>query len=71
MTKTKAPFNAREQLIKAQIEAGHVVQDDYGNLQLTGPGRQRISQALAKIPVGDEFLLEMAVLDAHGLQVTV
>lgn len=71
MTKTAAPFNAREQLIRAHIEAGHIIEDEYGILQLTGPGRQRISQALDKIPVGDEFLLEMAVLDAHEITVSV
>lgn len=71
MTKTAAPFNAREQLVKAHIEAGHIVQDECGNLQLVGPGRQRVHTALAKIKIGDEFLLELAVLEAHGITVTV
>jgi hypothetical protein len=71
MRKTEAPNNPREQLIRAHIEAGHVVQDDYGNLQLTGPGRQRIQTTLTKIPVGDEFLLELAVLEAYGIQVSI
>lgn len=52
------------------IEEGYIHVDEYGNATLTEKGKQRVANRLDKLPVGDEILIQIAVLQEHGITVS-
>lgn len=64
-----------EDLQKAQtrqlVEEGFVSIDEHGSATLTEKGKQRVGNRLDKLPNGDEILIQIAVLNAHGITMDV
>lgn len=62
----------KQRIAQLLVEVGHITVDDYGYAHLTDQGRQRVGRALSKVvPNGDVILLELAVLEGHGVTVQI
>jgi Mn-dependent DtxR family transcriptional regulator len=55
---------------KSQLrEQGFIEVNENGEVALTDKGKSRVANRLDRLPLGDEFLIQVAVLDAHGITV--
>ena len=61
--------DAKEQQRKRLIKTGMIAVDDNGQQTLTEKGRQKVAHRIGLLPAGEEFLIELAVLDGHGIAV--
>lgn len=54
---------------KQLLKKGHLQVDGNGQYVLTETGREIVRRRIEALPAGDEFLIELAVLDGHEIAV--
>jgi len=61
----KQKARQKRKLIESQL----IQIDENGREQLTEKGMEVVARRIGALPAGEEFLIELAVLDSHGIAV--
>jgi len=61
--------NAKVQQKRRLVRKGLMQVDENGQETLTDKGRAAVVRAINSLPDGEEFLIELAVFEGHGISV--